>query len=136
MKDRLKSYIFILILAIIVCIPLFNKNIDIYRDDGIQHICRLMGTWQSIEEGQTFPVIMSKFCNDFGYSWNLFYSPITAYVPLLLRLFTNSYVVVLKIFMVIVSFLTGISMYEFLNKVMKNKYAGLIRSCNLYVCSI
>lgn len=126
MKDRLKSYVFILILAVIVCIPLFNKDFDVYGDDGIQHVCRLMGTWQSIEEGQAFPVIMSNFCNNFGYSWNLFYSPITAYIPLLLKLFTNSYVIMLKIFMLIVSFLTGISMYEFLAKVTKNKYAGLI----------
>ena len=36
---------------------------------GVQHIARLMGTFQSIEENQKFPVIMSNFCNGFGYSW-------------------------------------------------------------------
>ena len=128
MKERIKSYIFIIILSIIVSIPLFNGNFNIYIDDGIQHICRLMGTYQSITEGQTFPMIMSNFCNQFGYSWNIFYSPITAYVPLLFRLFTDSYVVCLKAFMVLVTILTGISMYEFVYKVTKNKYIGLLAS--------
>lgn len=128
MKERIKSYIFIIILSIIVSIPLFNGDFNIYIDDGIQHICRLMGTYQSITEGQTFPMIMSNFCNQFGYSWNIFYSPITAYVPLLFRLFTDSYVVCLKAFIVLVTILTGISMYEFVYKVTKNKYIGLLAS--------
>lgn len=126
MKERLKSYSFILILSIIVCIPLFFKNFDIYGDDGIQHICRLMGTYQSIEEGQTFPVIMSEFCNQFGYSWNIFYSPMTAYLPLIFKLFTSSFAMCLKLFIVLITFCSGITMYEFLNKVTKNKYAGLL----------
>lgn len=128
MKERIKSYIFIIILSIIVSIPLFNGDFNIYIDDGIQHICRLMGTYQSITEGQTFPMIMSNFCNQFGYSWNIFYSPITAYVPLLFRLFTDCYVVCLKAFIVLVTILTGISMYEFVYKVTKNKYIGLLAS--------
>jgi len=126
MKDKIKSYIIIFILSIIVCIPLFHEYFDIYIDDGVQHICRLMGTYQSITEGQTFPVIMSKFCNNFGYSWNLFYSPITAYIPLLFKIFTSSYVIILKLFILLVTFLSGISMYELLYKVTKNKYTGLL----------
>ena len=126
MKDKLKSYIFIFIISIIVCIPIFSDNLNIYVDDGIQHICRLMGTYQSITEGQTFPVIMSEFCNQFGYSWNIFYSPITAYVPLIFKLVSNSFVFCLKAFIVLVTFFTGISMYEFIFKVTKNRYAGLL----------
>lgn len=126
MKDKIKSYIFILVLSIIVCIPLFQSNFNIYYDDGIQHICRLMGTYQSIEEGQVFPVIMSKFCNNFGYSWNIFYSPITAYIPLLFKIFTNSFILCLKLFILLVTFFSGIAIYEFINKVTKNRYAGLL----------
>lgn len=126
MKERFKSYIFILVIAIIVSIPLFRNDFNIYIDDGIQHICRLMGTYQSITEGQTFPVIMSNFCNQFGYSWNLFYSPITAFVPLLFRLFTSSFIICLKLFILLVAILSGIFMYEFLVKVTNNKYVGLL----------
>ena len=58
-------------------------------DDGIQHICRLMGTYQSLQEGQT--KIMSNFCNGFGYSWNIFYSPLTALLPLIFKFIGASF---------------------------------------------
>ena len=129
MKIRFKNYIIMILLTIIIAIPLFQSNIDIYRDDGIQHVCRLMGTYQSITEGQTFPVIMSEFCNQFGYSWNLFYSPLTAYMPLMFQLVTNSFVICLKCFIIFIVALSGITMYEFLYKVTKNQYAALLGAC-------
>ena len=70
MKNRIKDYIIILLFAGLISIPLMNSDFNIYADDGIQHIARLMGTSQSISEGQVIPVIMSGFCNNFGYSWN------------------------------------------------------------------
>ena len=126
MKNKIKDYTIILVFAIIVSIPLLNKNFNIYGDDGIQHIARLMGTYQSIAEGEIPPVIMSNFCNGFGYSWNIFYSPITAYVPLIFNMFTNSFELMLKLFMILATFLTGIAMYEFVKRVTKNRYAGIL----------
>lgn len=126
MKNKLKSYSFIILIAVLISLPLFSVNYNIYNDDGVQHVCRMMGTYQSITEGQTFPVIMSQFCNGFGYSWNLFYSPITAYIPLLFHFITNSFVLDIKIFIVLVNILSGITMYELLQTVTKNKYASLL----------
>ena len=126
MKKKIIDIIIILILALIVSIPLVSKDLDIYVDDGIQHIARLMGTYQTIAEGEFPPVIMSNFCNQFGYSWNIFYSPLTAYLPMIFRIFTNSYELILKLFILLLSFLTGIAMYEFVNKVTKNRYAGIL----------
>lgn len=133
MKNRIKDYIIVLVFALIISIPLASENLNIYVDDGIQHIARLMGTFQSImEDGQTIPVIMSNFCNGFGYSWNIFYSPLTAYLPMIFRIFTSSYETILKLFMILVSFLSGVSMYEFMNKISKNRYAALLASA-LYI---
>ena len=132
MKTKVKDYLIILIFALLVSVPLVSEKLDIYRDDGIQHIARLMGTYQSIEENQTIPVIMSNFCNGFGYSWNIFYSPFTAYVPMIFRLFTDSYETILKLFMILISYFSGIAMYEFTTKVTKNRYAGLLSSV-LYI---
>ncbi len=126
MKQKLKDYAIILIFTIIVCIPLFNKDLDIYRDDGVQHIARLMGTYQTIAEGEFPPVIMSNFCNGFGYSWNIFYSPLTAYLPLIFKIFTSSFEVILKLFMFLLSIASGITMYEFVIKVTKNRGAGIL----------
>ncbi|NLC87519.1 MAG: hypothetical protein GX682_01880 [Clostridiaceae bacterium] len=125
-KENIKQILILLISSIFICIPLLLKNIDISYDDGIQHICRLMGTYQSLQEGQTFPVIMSNFCNGFGYSWNLFYSPITAYLPLIFKLINFSFIDCIKIFMFIITFLSGITMYFFTKEVTKNKKIALI----------
>lgn len=126
MKEKIRTYCFIILLAIIVSIPLFSEHYNIYVDDGVQHICRMMGTYQSIVEGQTFPVIMSNFCNGFGYSWNLFYSPVTAYIPLLFHLITNSFVLDIKLFMLLVTIASGINMYELVHTITKNKWIGLL----------
>ena len=120
-KDNTKNILILLIVSAFICIPLINKNIDIFYDDGVQHICRLIGTMQSIEEGQSFPVIMSKLCNEFGYSWNIFYSPLTAYIPLIFRLIGASFINCIKLFMFLVVFLSGVTMYFFTNEVTKNK---------------
>ena len=62
-KENIINIIILLIVSIIICIPLLNENFNITYDDGVQHIARLMGTYQSFQEGQSFPVIMSEFCN-------------------------------------------------------------------------
>ena len=126
------SYIIIFFIALFICIPLFSNNMDIARDDGIQHICRLIGTMSSLKEGQIFPVIMSKFCNGFGYSWNLFYSPLTAYLPLIFSCITSSFVVMLKIFMFFTMFLSGIFMFKFTYKISQSYKASVI-SAILYM---
>ena len=132
MKNRIIDYIIILVFAIVISIPLMSADFNIYGDDGIQHIARLMGTYQTITEGEFPPVIMSNFCNGFGYSWNIFYSPFTAYLPLIFSIFTNSFELMLKLFIILVAFLSGIAMYEFVKKVSKNRYAGLLAAA-IYV---
>lgn len=133
MKSLLKHenkihYMCIFIVTIILCIPLFKSDFDIYKDDGIQHICRLMGTYESVIEKQPFAVIMSNFCNGFGYSWNLFYSPFTAVVPLLFHFFTNSFVGCLKLFLVGMLFLSGLFMYQFVKQLTSDAKIGFIAS--------
>ena len=128
MKKRIVDFIIILIFSLFISIPLISKDINVYADDGIQHIARLMGTYQTITEGECPPVIMSNFCNGFGYSWNIFYSPLTAYIPLIFSIFTSSFELMLKLFMVLCSFLSGIEMYSFVKKVTNNRPAGLLAS--------
>lgn len=127
-RENVKEILLILICTIFVCLPLFSKNLDITYDDGIQHIARIMGTYQSIKENQTFPVIMSNFCNEFGYSWNIFYSPITAYLPLIFKILNFSFIGCIKMFMFLAVFLSGITMYFFAKEVSKNKNIALLSS--------
>ena len=125
-RENTKSILILFVVSIFICLPLLNNKIDIMYDDGIQHVSRLIGTYQSICEGQKFPVIMSKFCNNFGYSWNLFYSPLTAYFPLIFKIIGISFIGCLKLFMFLVVFLSGITMYFFVKEVTKNNKVALI----------
>lgn len=132
MKTNKIALLFILGISLFVCLPLLSSHLDITYDDGIQHICRLMGTYQSIEEEQSFPVIMSAFCNGFGYSWNLFYSPITAFTPLLFKWIGFSFVDCIKLFMFVITFLTGISMYQCVKEISKNSKIAILAAV-LYI---
>lgn len=133
-NKKLINYAIIFIVALFTCIPLFSKNMNISNDDGIQHICRLIGTYSSLKEGKLFPVIISGFCNGFGYSWNIFYSPLTAYIPLIFKMFTPSFVMCLKLFMFLTMFLSGLFMYKFVYKI-SNNYKASIFSAIIYVIS-
>lgn len=129
-NKNILSYLIIFFASIFLCIPLFSKYMDITTDDGIQHIYRLVGTYNSIVEsfskGNLFSVIMSNFCNEFGYSWNIFYSPLTAYIPLIFKVFTNSYILSLKIFIWITVLLSGIFMQKLVKSISKSNVASVI----------
>ena len=121
-----KEILIIVFASVFVCIPLLSQQIDISYDDGIQHIARLIGTETSIKEGQT--AIMSDFCNGFGYSWNLFYSPLTAYLPLIFRIIGCSYINCIKLFIFLVTLLSGITMYFFTKSITKNNKIAVLSS--------
>lgn len=127
-NENTKNILILFMITAFICIPLLNPKLNIAYDDGVQHICRLMGTMQSIQEKQSFPVIMSSFCNGFGYSWNLFYSPITAYFPLIFKLIGVSFIGCIKLFMFFAIFCSGITMYFFTEEVTKNKKIAILAS--------
>ncbi len=118
-KDNLIVFIFILISSLFISIPLIKLNIQ--YDDGIQHVIRLIETMREIKSGNILAEVMQNLCNGFGYSWNLFYSPLTAFAPLIFRIFGFSYGTCLKLFMFFISIFSGYSMYFFMKKILKNK---------------
>lgn len=134
------TFIIILIVSLFVAIPSIKMNIQ--YDDGIQHVCRLIGTERSIKEGNIFSTIISNLCNNFGYSWNLFYSPLTAYLPLIFRIFGFSYGDCLRLFLLFCSIASGYSMYFFVKKILQKKdidddkkhYIALL-AASFYICA-
>lgn len=127
-EKEIINYILIIIASIIISIPLTNKNLNIYRDDGIQHICRIIGTEQTLADKQFLPMIMSNLCNNFGYSWNIFYSPLTAYMSVVFRIFNFSYVNCLKLCMFVIVLLSGLTMYKLTLRITKNKKLATLAS--------
>ena len=94
MKEKLKKYkhiFIILIVAIIISIPLLQKDLDVYYDDGIQHIARAYATFLSIINGEHTEVL-SNLTNGFGYSWDLFYGNLSTILILIGRILTTTFI--------------------------------------------
>lgn len=105
---------------------MLSSNLNIIKDDGVQHIYRIVGTANSIKRNPLFPQIMSDFCNGFGYSWNIFYSPLTAFLPLIFRSITSSYIVILKMFMFCLMLFSGIFMNKLVLQISESRKASLL----------
>ena len=131
MKEKLKKcknflhYAIIFVVAMVLCIPLLSKNADIYFDDGIQHIARAYSTHMSIENGESSKVL-SNLTNGYGYSWDLFYGPLSTIGLLIIEFIVGSWINAYKLLLFICLLLSGIFMYKWVYKMTDDKnVAGL-----------
>lgn len=123
-ENKWIHYLIIITIGIILSIPLYKIQI---RDthDGILHMLRILGTEDTLKTCQIPPLINQNYCNGVGYAMNLFYQPIVTYIPLLIKLFTSSYMVALKIFGAICIVFSGITMYKFVYTVTNKRIIAL-----------
>ena len=123
--DKWIHYAILLIIGIILSIPLFDMMIR-YTHDGFIHLQRISGDYRMLNQGQ-FPVmIIDNYCNGDGYNMNVFYSPLVTYIPLLIRLFTSTTVMALKLFGALCIILSGFTMYQLVYNVTKKRGIALI----------
>lgn len=127
-SKKIIDYLILIIIGCILCIPLLKSNLDVYTDDGIQHIARAFGTYTSIKQNGIFPNVISSFCNNFGYSWNLFYGPLSTYGIIFINLICKNFIVAYKIFVCICLILSGFFMYKFINAYTENSNVALLAS--------
>lgn len=131
-KRNIIDFIILVIITLIISIPLFNNKLDVYFDDGIQHISRAYGTLKSIQEGNYN--IITDFTNNFGYSWNLFYGPLTTYCIILIQVIVKNFILAYKIFVYSLLLLSGLFMYKFVHKMTDNRNIALLSSA-IYILS-
>lgn len=132
-KSKYIPYIIILLLSIVIMIPLFTMHLSEYNEARI-HIGRIVGVKEIIAQ-KIFPsFINSKHMLGFGYGLNIFYGPLTTYIPILVSYITNSGIIALKIFTLITVILSGITMYNFTYEISKSKKIALI-SALIYICA-
>lgn len=130
MKEKLKSVrygIIILIVAMVISIPLCWKNWDYYHDDGIQHIAKAFLTSEAMKKGESFTVL-SRLENGFGYSWDLFYGPLSGFVVAVIGNIFQNIIVGYKLVLFLGLFFSGISMYYFTKKITEDPNVGLLSS--------
>lgn len=125
-------YLIIIGVALIMCIPLFQKGIHT-GDDGEFHISRTIGTIEQIMNGES-PFIVQRFSLGFGFPWNLFYPPVSTVINVVFAFLTNNVVTAMKIFIFLTFVLSGIAMYQLVRTISNNKFAAML-SAILYMCA-
>ncbi len=125
----------LLIVALLLMFPMCNPQIDIYLDDGSQHLMRAYHTYQSIlQKGNSN--IISSFANGFGYSWNLFYGPLSTDCIMLMGIIFGNFNLGFKVVIGMVLWLASLFMYQFVKEVTENRntalLAGIIYSTSPY----
>ncbi len=134
MKEKIlrnKNLIVVLVLIAVglaIGLPLMKSNIDVYFDDGIQHIARAFGTFSAVKENILFPNVISSFSNGFGYSWNLFYGPVSTYCIILIYLIFKNFIISYKVFTIICLILSGFAMYKFTYAITQNRNTSILAS--------
>ena len=94
-KEEAKYYFIIIIVSLIIGSLLFIGYPD--GHDTIYHISKAVSTEIALKEGQILPLIASNYMSDFGYSWNIFYPPLSNYIMMAIKVITHSYVTDLNI---------------------------------------
>lgn len=130
-KKEIIYYIIIILITLLMSAPLMVEGF-LSTPDVYSHLSRNYNTMQGLKDGQFPPVIVSNFCNGFGYSWNLFYPPLTTYISAIFRLIVPTYVGAMKLSIVVAFLVSGIAMFQLVRKVTKNSDIGLI-SAILYM---
>lgn len=131
MKEKLKKsniilFIILLLASSVIIMPTFINKFDILLDDGIQHLYRIIGNKQAFSMNIKNLSIFSEFCNGFGYSWNLFYSPLTSFLFFILGFINLKSIRLLEISMCLITLLSLLSMFVCMNKMIKNKYISAL----------
>lgn len=121
---KLIDLLVITLIGLIFCIPMLG-NLDVYKDDGIQHIARAYGTKEQLKQ-TILPNVISSFTNGFGYSWNLFYGPLTPYAIVLISFLTGNFINAYKIFTMLCFILSGFTMYKFMYSLTKNNNVSIL----------
>lgn len=130
MKEKIKNVrygIIILVVAMFVSIPLCWKNFNCYNDDGIQHIARAFLTGEAMKTGESFTVL-SSLENGFGYSWDLFYGPLSSFWIAVFGIVFNNVLIGYKMVLFLGILFSGIAMYYCAKKITDDKNVGVFAS--------
>ena len=119
-ENKWLHYIIITAIGLLLSVPLIHVQIR-ETHDGFLHLLRLIGTVDTLKIGQIPPIITPNFCNGAGYAMNLFYPPLVTYLPLIIKFFTPTYSIALKLFGAITIILSGFTMYQFTYQVTKKR---------------
>lgn len=137
MIDKIKKHAFLRFLLIIAAsvfasLFLFKKGI-FYGHDLEYHLSRIESIAECIKIGDLKAVIHEGY-NGYGYPNGLCYSNIFLYLPALMLLLGVNAIVTYKIYILLITFATGLVMYYCTYKITKSEFAATV-SAVVYVTS-
>jgi len=126
-SSKYVPYFFIVFLGFIICLPILRDGI-ISGHDLLFHIYRDHSVVNSLKDGQLFPQVDPEALGGFGYSWNMFYGPLSTYITAALRALTGGWAAAINAFILLSVIASGIFMYRFMHEVTKRKLPALFVS--------
>ena len=119
------GYILIFFLSCIIIAPIFSMDLT-QNNEARLHMARIFSINSVLKDGVFPPIIDYKYINGFGYALNLFYGPITTYIPIIFLNLLGTSGLALKVFAFFTVFLSGITMYNFIYSVTKRRLVATI----------
>ena len=124
-KNKYIGYIIIFILSCIIIAPIFSMDLTQNNEAKI-HMARIFSIDSVLKDRVFPPIIDYKYINGFGYALNLFYGPITTYIPIIFLNIFGTTGLALKVFAFFTVLLSGITMYNFIYRVTKRRLVATI----------
>lgn len=119
------GYILIFFLSCIIIAPIFSMDLT-QNNEARLHMARIFSINSVLKDGVFPPIIDYKYINGFGYALNLFYGPITTYIPIIFLNLLGTSGLALKVFAFFTVFLSGITMYNYIYSVTKRHLVATI----------
>lgn len=119
------GYVIIFIVSSIIIAPIFSMDLT-QNNEAKLHMARILSIDSVIKDGIFPPIIDYSHMNGFGYALNLFYGPLTTYIPIILLNILGTSGLALKVFAFFTVLLSGITMYRFIFAVTKRKSMATI----------
>ena len=118
----------LIILFVTIALSVHMKEFQVYdTHDGPFHLLRILVTSEQIDKGITPAIISPYSWNGLGVGMNLFYPPISTYVPIFfMKIFGLSAGIALKCYCILSIFLSGLFMYMCINEFTKNRKIAII----------
>ncbi len=126
--NRRNTIIFIIILTILASIPIFTFGSIANGHDITFHLSRIKGISDNIKDFNVFSGIYKGYFNKYGYANGLFYPDLFLFFPAILHALGMKIITSYKLFVVIINFLSILSMYITVKGISKNKYAAIMSS--------
>ena len=117
----------IVLISLLLSAPLYTQGFY-WSHDGVNY-----STNSGIISKQIPPLIVSNFCKNYGYSWNIFYPPLGTYISGFFSLFT-SILDAMKLTIMLSIALSGISMFKLMKKISKKQQVVCITHLAQVAC--